>query len=563
MISAILQSDVSPQEAFGDGLLMMVTLMASLMIIALVMRLTMDADARKAIKRYVRGAIAGRVLTGSGGSPVRTILLIAGIIGVGYFFRPWLHWLAYFVWTTPLLWAAAGTVILATIYTAARYDPDRAATVASGLSIGVLVLLVIGLVFAGWAASVELNDQTMQRSTAADGLMETSSEQPRVVPRAVANRFASNTLNLPRYRLAESDITMVNGTPHWSYPLAPDGFRNYLIEDQDGTVFVDMTEQNIRVNTTRGQLQEGVGTVVWNRYKWHLLKHGQYLVDYQDPFMVVRDDRQYIAVPYIKPQFHLWYTTPEWGGVALIHEDGTVEDLSPAEARQHPVLEGQRLYPFDLAYKEVKKTKYRRGVVNQLPVIGSHRDEIEIAPVPGSSNNQPFFVLDEQNRAHYFIAVEPYGDAQGLREVWTIDARTGDYERFAPSDSLTGPRKATDFVRQAARTTDWDRFTPSEPIPTVIDGEMYWSVRVVPNDASGISYVAFVNAETTEVAEAETSAEISAFIAGETDVVDSTGPVGDDRTPTLIVKRIAPNGTVLETMEVYGNETVVVDDTGE
>lgn len=110
------------------------------------------------------------------------------------------------------------------------------------------------------------------------------------------------------------------------------------------------------------------------------------------------------------------------------------------------------------------------------------------------------------------------------------------------------------------RTTDWDRFTPSEPIPTVIDGRMYWSVRVVPNDASGISYVAFVDAKTTDVAEAETSAQISAFIAGETQVVETAETAPEGAVPTVIVKRVAPNGTVIETLEIYGNETVVIED---
>lgn len=483
---------------------------------------------------------------------VGLILLSAILVGVGWFLRPWLHGIVYLLYRSPLLMAAV--LILGAGFIVSGFGRPSSKAVAQGLAI----VLVLALIPAGWSASVTLNDQTFERSQTADRLIETSSEQPRVVPRAVANRYASNTLNLPRYRLGESDITMRNGTPYWTYPLSPDGFRNYLFEDQDGTVFIDMTSQNIETRTVRGQMQEGIGTVVWNRYKWHLLKNGQYLVDYQDPFMVVHDEQQYIAVPYVKPQFHVWYTTPKWGGVALIHEDGTVEDLSPEQAREHPVLEGQRLYPFALALREVSSTRFRNGVVNQLPAIGSHEDEIEIAPVPGSGNSQPFFVLDSDNRPHYFVAVEPYGEAQGLREVWTVDARTGSWERYSPSDSLTGPRKAADYVRQAARTTDWDRFNPSEPIPTVVNGRMYWSVRVVPTDASGISYLAFVDAQSTDVIEAETSEQISAFLAGKD--VDAEEQPPQSRQPTMVIQRVAENGTVIETMEIYGNETVVVMD---
>jgi hypothetical protein len=241
--------------------------------------------------------------------------------------------------------------------------------------------------------------------------------------------------------------------------------------------------------------------------------------------------------------------------VVLIGPDGTVEDLSPAEARDRPVLADQKLYPFELAREKVAATKYRNGIVNTFT---SHEDEIEVAPVPGEGNDQPFLVFTNEG-PEYVVAVEPYGQAQGLKEVWTIDGRTGEYEIYSPRQSLFGARKATDYVRQAARTTDWNRFTPSEPIPVVVDGQLYWEVRVVPSDSSGIAYIAFVNAQSSDVHEVSTTAEVTAFLDGDR---VTASPDGDrdaaDRTPTLVVERVAPNGTVVETLELYGNETVRV-----
>jgi hypothetical protein len=289
-----------------------------------------------------------------------------------------------------------------------------------------------------------------------------------------------------------------------------------------------------------------------------MLKGANYLVEYDDPFMVVHEDEQYIAVPYTKPEFHwvpLPYTTPEWGGVVLIDSDGRIEDLSPGEAREHAVLAEQKLYPFELARQKVAATKYRNGIVNTFT---SHEDEIEVAPVPGEGNDQPFLVFTEDG-PEYVVAVEPYGQAQGLKEVWTIDARTGEYEVYSPTQSLFGARKATDYVRQAARTTDWNRFTPSEPIPVVIDGQLYWEVRVVPEDSSGIAYTAFVNARSSDVHEVSTTAEVRTFLEGErVDEGESDRDAAEDRTPSLVVERVAPNGTVIDTLEIYGNETVRV-----
>jgi hypothetical protein len=92
----------------------------------------------------------------------------------------------------------------------------------------------------------------------------------------------------------------------------------------------------------------------------------------------------------------------------------------------------------------------------------------------------------------------------------------------------------------------------------VVDGQLYWQVRVVPEDSSGIAYTAFVNARSSDVHEVETTAEVTAFLEGERIADGGEDDTPEGRTPTLIVERVAPNGTVVETMAVYGNETVRV-----
>jgi hypothetical protein len=457
------------------------------------------------------------------------------------------------VYTTPMVLVAI--VVAAPVAVAAfrRLSGEQALNVGGGVF---LVLLVVGAGLAGTFAAENLGKETIQDSETTDQLLETDAQNPRVVTKAVADRFASNTLNFPQYRVSKSDITVYNGSLYWSYALAPDGLYNRYTKKQHGTVLVDMTEQNAEVKTFEGDLKRGIGTAFYSHYKWKLLKNGEYLVDYEDPFMVVHDEEQYIAVPYTKPEFHwlpLPHTTPEWAGVALIDSDGEVTDLSPQEARSNEVLSGQRLYPFDLARDRVAATKYRNGIINTFT---SHEDEVELAPVPGENNDQPFMVLTEEG-PKYVVAVEPYGDAQGLKEIWLVDARTGNFERYAPEDSLFGPRKAADFVRQAARTTDWNRFDPSEPIPAVVDGELYWEVRVVPRDNSGIAYIAFVNAQTSDVAEVETTDQVVAFMEGRQQAGNQTGDA-PGREPAIIVQRVAENGTVVGEMEVYGNESVRV-----
>jgi hypothetical protein len=474
---------------------------------------------------------------------------------LAWYFRPWLHGIVYGVYTAPILPFAA--VVGLGIAALARRRFGSLASGQFGFVVFVLVL-VAGAGLTGLLAGEDIGKTTMDRAATAENLSETDPAKPRVVTKSVASRYASNTLNFPQYRIQGGDITVRNGTPYWSYALAPDGAYNHYTKRQHGTVLVDVTQQNAEVETVVGDLEKGVGPAFYNNYRFAMLKQANYLVEYGDPFMVVHENDQYVAVPYTKPEFHwlpLPYTTPEWGGVVLIGPDGSIEDLSPAEARNRSVLQEQKLYPFELAREKVAATKYRNGIVNTFT---SHEDEIEVAPVPGEGNDQPFLVFTDEG-PEYVVAVEPYGQAQGLKEVWTIDGRTGEYAVYSPSRSLFGARKATDYVRQAARTTDWNRFTPSEPIPVVVDGQLYWEVRVVPSDSSGIAYIAFVNAQSSDVHEVSTTAEVTAFLEGE-GVSETRAEGGDEeaRTPTLVVERVAPNGTVVETLAVYGNESVRV-----
>ena len=487
------------------------------------------------------------------------VLVVVGL-GLGFFFRPWLHGIVMGLYTTPELLIAA--VVAGVVFAAARGrvpgEAARSFALAAG-TVAVFGAVVIGSTY-GAAA---LGQTTIADASDRADLPAADADHPRIVPRAVANRYASNSLQTSQFKATGGDVTVVDNTTYWSYALSPDGTRNRYLEKQNGTVLVNMEQQGKSVRVVEGEMDAGIGMAVTDAYTWRLHKSGPYLVDYHDPFMVVEDGEQYIAVPYTKPVFGVRlpvpFTRPTWGGVALIDADGEVRHLSPEEAQTNEVLRNQRLYPFELARQQVAATRYRNGIVNTLPVVGSHREEIELAPLPGEGNRQPFLTRTEEGLT-YFVAAEPYGDTQGLREVWTVDPRTGAFERFRTGDgsTLVGPRKAADFVRQAARTTDWDRFDPSEPIPTVIDGSLYWQLRVVPNDASGISYVAFVNADSTDVLEAETTDQIKRIIRGETDAVADADRDGRQREPDIVIEKRNEDGEVVDRLLVFGNETVTI-----
>lgn len=490
------------------------------------------------------------------------LALVAVGLGLAYLVRPWLHGVVMGLYTTPELLVAGLVAGVAFVAARDRVPGEVARSFALGVGVVVLFAAVsLGSVYGAAALGVDTVAGADDRAS----LPTADPDHPRIVPKAVADRYASNSLQTAQFRAVGGDVTVVNDTTYWSYALAPDGTRNQLLERQNGTVLVDMEQTGKSVRVVEGDLQAGVGMAITDAYTWKLHTNGPYLVEYHDPFMVVENGRQYIAVPYTRPvfgfRFPVPFTRPTWGGVALIDADGSVQHLSPSAARDNEVLANQRLYPFGLARERVAATRYRNGIVNTLPVVGSHRDEIELAPLPGERNSQPFLTRTSDGLT-YFLAAEPYGETQGLREVWLVDPRAGDFEVFRTQagSTLLGPRKSADFVRQAARTTDWNRFTPSEPIPTVIDGQLYWKLRVVPADASGVSYVAFVNADTSDVLEAETTGQVRQILRGDLAVDDGGGDgAGDDREPTLVIVKRNADGEVVERLFVYGNETVTIE----
>lgn len=74
-----------------------------------------------------------------------------------------------------------------------------------------------------------------------------------------------------------------------------------------------------------------------------------------------------------------------------------------------------------------------------------------------------------------------------------------------------------------------------------------------------MAYIAFVNARSSDVREVSTVAEATAFLEGRATKTGQGGSEkGEGRTPAFIVERAASSGSVVETLEMYDNESVRV-----
>ncbi|MFD1512370.1 hypothetical protein [Halomarina rubra] len=511
---------------------------------------------------------------------VPVVLLSLAALAFVWFVRPWFQPLAYrlFVESPGVLQWLGVVALLLVAYalygtrngwvgtdTHVQTDAGQVPVVVVAFGFLVVLALVVGGGVGGLYEAEATSERVGATVTDVESLPETNSETARVLPQTVARQYAENSLQYPRYRLAGGDITVVDGTPHWSYALAPDGGLNSVRLKQRGAAFVDMTTTGKSLDIREGEFTVGQGMAVTDDYEWALSKHA-YWRDYRDPFVVPHDGDLYLAVPYVThdwefratplPQMH---SVPEFGGVSVIAPDGSITDFSPEEAVESEVLAGQNVYPYELARHEVASRAYQNGILNTW---FAHEDQLELAPVPGE-NDQPFTVFTEDGPS-YVLAAEPWGDAAGVYQLWTVDGRTGAPERltFPRTDALLGPSRATDVAMQQPEISRLNDVSPAEPIPVVRDGRLYWQVHIVPNSSAGLSYIAFVDASTQDTYTVRTGSAAKAFIGGESvegggneSTGGESGPNGPGDGLVIVVER--QDGTT-QRVTVGANDTVVI-----
>ncbi len=514
-----------------------------------------------------------------------------------YLWRPLFHPVFYDMFNSPSAFIFWSITLLAALYLWFRppYDTDQSSitTLVGALfeesnqdefdSSAVVklslfgVLVVVALVLAGVYAvpANALEERTLAEQTMADGdAIETfpsmNEENARIAPRPVADVQTRGSVSYRQFRLGTSDIArMEDGRLAWSYPIQPDGFRNMLFENQQGVLMSDMTRMEDREISAFDDTEFAIGEGMFlhRGSEWNLRSSDFWAKYHDDPVEFVHDGQPYMAFPKTGHEWHMTpvpHTTPTWEGVALLHPDGTIDHLSPDEARESDILDGQRLYPLYNTDRKMESLRYRQGIINQMDTIGSHEDQVEVAPLPaGAGNEQPFVIDLEDEQMSYVTALEPYGaDTRGLDEVWFMDARTGEPTFFETGDqTLTGPERAMGIVRSEDPRTGWgDDFVVVEPIPVIVDDELWWHSKVVPTDNTDISRNVFVNSETDEAISLHSTEAVKEFLTGEDldeidDVEDvDTEPAPEDDEIDYYIVITDSEGEVIERIPVEPGE---------
>lgn len=465
------------------------------------------------------------------GIKIVVALVFAGLLYLG---RPLVHFVVYRVFYSPGMLFAVGIpfAIGVLLYFAPPFSgndtPNKTTIITGVFVVGLALALVIGGL-GGLYEERKLANDAMQDAQSVEEFPEVNEDNPRIVPRKVADVQTRGSVSYRQHQLGTSDIARTeDGDLSWGYPIQPDQFQNRLSGNQRGVLLSDMTTMENREMQAYDQqdFTHGEAMLLHRSAEWNL-KKTDYMAQYRDdPTPFTHDGEAYMVYPKTGHEWHLTpvpHTTPTWEGVALVHTDGTIEHMSPEEARQSEILEGQRLYPLYNSQRKASSLEYRNGIVNQWPILGSFKNVVVPAHMPaGTGNSQPFVIDMDDERMDYVYALEPAGaQSRGLDEVWFFDGRNGEMEYFETGDeTLLGPSRAVDIVRSEDSRTQWDteetsgQFRVVEPVPTVVNGELWWHTKVVPVDNTDVTRNSFVSAHTGNVVEMQDTEAVIKFMSG-------------------------------------------------
>jgi len=436
------------------------------------------------------------------------------------------------------------------------------------VALGLLVGPVVGGIYAHEDVASGMQGDAAQLSA----LPNTSQENVRMLPRSVGDNYAQSSMQYPQYRLTGSDIAYRNGTYEWSYGIVPDAFFVSLFGNQRGAMYVNMTTTNKDVAVEQAEFANGRGQLFFDGYEYQSVLHDPLVGhDWDTTFNADANGTSYIAhstttydwrVRFLPvPQV---YAVPRYGGVEVMDRSGSIDSLTPAEATDSARLDGQNVYPYSLAMYRVESMQYVHGALNKW---FWKEDVLQVADLPEGGNHWPLAVPTDGGGLTYFVATEPTGSGNGVYQIWTFDGQTGAAGVQQYDDAQIGPQRAVEFV---SRNPEVNRLSNAEavsPIPVVKDDTLYWHVKVVPSSRSGVTYTAFVNAESGDVTVLDGDKPVYAFMTrGEVaDVGNETGGSAGSGTSVRVVVTDA-NGTIVGTQNITvprgGDVQVTVSDDG-
>jgi hypothetical protein len=351
----------------------------------------------------------------------------------------------------------------------------------------------------------------------------------RFTPLDVAYQDLVGSLNSGKYTVHEDDINAMDLNAGFGYvvPITPDGPINTFIAENDGFMAFDDTpeltnDQRVRRVHQKYVIGEGME---WLDNVWRNLYSSDWFCAYDHISYLQLDpdnaDKFTGVVPKIKYEFHFpCFVVPVWGGVALFHENGKIEQLTVEEAKKDKRLKGKRIFPSSLSRQYVSAQIYDQGFLGGWY---NREGKIKIPKLPGR-NQMPFFTPGADKHEYFVIAAEPAGEAFALFRLYYVDSFSGErtYYEFNPDKGVLGPNAAMARVKTLQGYKWYDSGEKAgdhriiEAVYLTDDrGGLHWKFTITTKDFKGITATAVVDAAMREVKKFETRKAFYSWFYGE------------------------------------------------
>lgn len=442
-----------------------------------------------------------------------------------YLTGPALHWLWFDIFYLNPVFVAliAVLVILVILGSGSMYENESTGSLYWAGAVIAVILLAGYMLVAGTLA-----DQLFVK-----GLHPTqistlpATKGVRYVPYEVAVAYSKNRFTNPLYQAGDIDPIDQGNELDWVAPRIPNGIWNQIWNKTNGVVVIKpdgslhLYLQTFEVGEDM-YITSNIRWALWNVNYWVEIPEVYYLFDHE----------QILAMaPYVSYDFKFPVMVPKWGGVFVVHGDGTIEDLTPAEAIADPRFTGQRLYPEALEHRKGESWQFMDGILNAWFV---HTNQVEMPTVSDSRNQMPYLVPGEPN-PYWFIGFEPHGNSFSTYKVLLTDAHTGaDMIYEVPKDkNLLGPNSVLGYIRSAQPNVQWvsssgggnGTIVVIEPKPIIRpDGRLYWQASMTNTSHASVIDNPVVDAETGQVYLCRSLAELQDFVAGKTNCVEASNP---------------------------------------
>ncbi|MEP6953045.1 MAG: hypothetical protein ABI950_03155 [Solirubrobacteraceae bacterium] len=461
--------------------------------------------------------------------------------------RPIFHGPVMLLWTKPLIWALPLVILALTLILVRRQVSPmelragrRPPTVLLAGPILAFFVFVFGGVINGALVGRSLYKHTTYEQI--PGLP--SGGKVRLLPKEVAVQIASSGFNSPTEHLTDFHIVRTPQGQRWTALRTPDGLFRVFSKKSQGIVSLDAEQTARTLKEVDAPFKYAPGQQITDNLRWRLLKKHFLITLAETSAVLGADGRPLIVAPYIK--YKGWLVRrPVFGGVFVVHPDGRIEDLTPAQARRRPELVASgRLFPEALARNIQDAYSYKRGIANR---IFTHTEQTQITDT--EANQQPYLIDFGARGSKWVTVAEPYGRAFAVNAIFLTDTVTGKTQvwRVPRGTSLTGNRRALETVRsvsipgvvfsdQQTQSPGGGRFRTVEPRPVFVAGRLVYLISIIPESANSVSKTVIVDAARNKLVtifdnDSDPQAEAKTLEYLRTGVVPGTEAAADTQAP--------------------------------